>query len=57
MATRLLALVALLMLMVAPMPAQDARTVLQAAAKNIGADTLRTIQISGTGFSAAVGQS
>jgi len=57
MATRLLALVALLALMVGPTAAQDARTVLQAAAKNIGADTLKTIQISGTGWNAAVGQS
>ena len=35
----------------------DARTVLLAAAKNIGADTLKTIQISGTGYKAATGQS
>jgi glyoxylase-like metal-dependent hydrolase (beta-lactamase superfamily II) len=57
MAARLLALIAVLTLIVQPMTAQDARTVLQAAAKNIGADALKTIQISGTGFSAAVGQS
>ena len=37
--------------------AQDARTVLQAAAKNMGADTLKTIEFSGTGMNAAVGQS
>lgn len=57
MATRLLALAALLALMVGMATAQDARTVLQAAAKNIGADTLKTLQISGTGFNAAPGQS
>src|SRR5688572_26334403 len=37
--------------------AQDVRAVLQAAAKNMGADGLRTIEISGTGMNAAVGQS
>ena len=37
--------------------AQDARTVLQSAAKNMGADTLKTIEFSGTGMNAAVGQS
>lgn len=37
--------------------AQDARAVLQAAAKNMGADGLRTIEISGTGMNAAIGQS
>jgi len=57
MATRLLALVALLALMVGPTVAQDARTVLQATAKNIGADTAKTLQITGTGWNAAVGQS
>jgi glyoxylase-like metal-dependent hydrolase (beta-lactamase superfamily II) len=55
--TRLLALVAVLALMVGTATAQDARTAVQAAAKNIGADTLKTIQISGTGWNAAVGQS
>ena len=55
--TRLLALVALLALMVGTTTAQDARTAVQAAAKNIGADSLKTIQISGTGWNAAVGQS
>ena len=57
MATRLLTLAAVLALMVGPTAAQDARTVLQAVAKNIGADTVKTIQISGTGFNAAPGQS
>ncbi len=37
--------------------AQDARAVLQAAAKTMGADTIKTIEISGTGMNAAVGQS
>src|SRR5687768_11828076 len=36
--------------------AQDAKTVLQAVAKNIGADTLRCITYSGTGWVGAVGQ-
>ena len=59
MRTRLLAALAWLALMVvAPGAQQDARTVLQAVAKNIGADNLTTLQISGTkGFSAAVGGS
>lgn len=56
MANRLLALVAVLALMTGTAAAQDARAVLQAAAKNMGADNLRTIQISGTGMNAAVGQ-
>jgi glyoxylase-like metal-dependent hydrolase (beta-lactamase superfamily II) len=50
--------VALLALMAGTTGAQqDARAVLQAVAKNIGADTLKTIQISGTGYNAAPGQS
>ncbi len=57
MTKRLLALVAFLAVMVGTAAAQDARAVLQAAAKNIGADTVKTIQISGTGMTAAVGQS
>jgi len=57
MANRVLALVAVLAVMVGPVAAQDARAVLQAAAKNMGADNLKTIQISGTGMNAAVGQS
>jgi len=57
MAKRLLVLFAVLALMVGTAAAQDARAVLQAAAKNIGADTLKTIQITGTGMNAAFGQS
>ena len=37
--------------------AQDARGVLQAAVKAMGADNVRTIQYSGTGWNAGVGQS
>src|SRR6266849_4484292 len=37
--------------------AQDARTVLQNAAQAMGAANLKTIQYSGTGWNAAVGQS
>jgi glyoxylase-like metal-dependent hydrolase (beta-lactamase superfamily II) len=57
MTRRLLIVLALLALAVATTPAQDARTVLQTAAKNLGVDGLKTLQISGTGWNAAVGQS
>ena len=57
MATRLFAVAALLALIVGDVGAQDARAVLQAVARNIGADTVKTIQISGAGFNAAAGQS
>ena len=57
MAKRLLVPFAVLALMVGTAGAQDARAVLQAAAKNMGADTLKTIQITGTGMNAAFGQS
>jgi glyoxylase-like metal-dependent hydrolase (beta-lactamase superfamily II) len=56
-ATRLFAVIALVALMVGATGAQDARGVLQAVAKNIGADTVKTIQITGTGWNAAPGQS
>jgi glyoxylase-like metal-dependent hydrolase (beta-lactamase superfamily II) len=56
-ASRLFAVVALLALMVGDLGAQDARAVLQAVARNIGADTVKTIQISGAGWNAAAGQS
>jgi glyoxylase-like metal-dependent hydrolase (beta-lactamase superfamily II) len=52
----LLTAAALLTLMAQGARAQDARTLLQAVSKNIGADKLNTMQISGTkGYSAAVG--
>ena len=57
MARRLLVLFALLALTVATAAAQDAKTVLQAASTAMGANNLKTIQISGTGFVAGVGQS
>ncbi|MBI2185606.1 MAG: MBL fold metallo-hydrolase [Acidobacteria bacterium] len=57
MATRLLTASALLALVVGGVGAQDARAVLQAVAKNIGADNLTSMQISGTGWNAAPGQS
>ena len=50
-------LIVVLALTASTAAAQDARTVLQAAAKNMGADTLKTIEFSGTGMNAAVGQS
>ena len=57
MAHRLSVLVAVLALMVGTAAAQDARAVLQTAAKTMGADSLKTIQITGTGMNAAFGQS
>ena len=47
----------LLTLVAGPAAAQDARAALQAAAKNMGADNLKTIQITGKGWIAGVGQS
>ena len=57
MARRLSVLVVLLTLMVGDGSAQDARGVLQAAAAAMGATNLKTIQYSGTGWTAFVGQS
>ena len=55
---KLLTASALLVLMAQGTRAQDARSVLQAVAQNIGADNLTTLQISGTtGWSAAPGAS
>ena len=56
-APRLFTASALLALLAGGVGAQDARAVLQAVAKNIGADTLTTMQITGTGWNAAPGQS
>jgi glyoxylase-like metal-dependent hydrolase (beta-lactamase superfamily II) len=56
-ARKLFGLIVILAFTTINAPAQDARGVLQAAAKNMGADTLRTIEITGTGMNAAVGQS
>jgi glyoxylase-like metal-dependent hydrolase (beta-lactamase superfamily II) len=47
----------LLTVMVGTAAAQDVKAVLQAAAKNMGADNLKTIQITGKGWIAGVGQS
>jgi glyoxylase-like metal-dependent hydrolase (beta-lactamase superfamily II) len=58
MARRLCVLVvAMLALMVQAAAAQDAKAVLQAASTAMGAANLRTVQITGTGWNAAVGQS
>ncbi len=58
MARRLCVLVvAVLALTVAAAAAQDARAVLQAASTAMGAANLRTVQLTGTGWNAAVGQS
>ncbi len=50
MRTGLLACCGVLALMVEAVAAQDARSVLQAAAKEMGAINLRSIQYSGTGW-------
>lgn len=50
------AFVLLALMVTSPLRAQDARGVLQSAAKAMGAD-VKTIQYSGTGWTAAVGQS
>ncbi len=47
----------LMTLMVGTAAAQDVKAVLQAAAKNMGADNLKTLQITGKGWIAGVGQS
>ena len=57
MARHIFALIAVLIVATVPTAAQDARAVLQAAAKNMGTDALKTIEITGTGMNAAVGQS
>jgi len=57
MKNRLGILFALLALMVGTAAAQDARTVIANASKAMGTDTVKSIQYSGTGWSAAVGQS
>ena len=49
--------VAVLALMVGTAAAQDARAVLQAASTAMGAANVKTIQMTGTGWNAAVGQS
>ena len=56
---RLLALVVTLALLCFPLPApaQDARATLESAARALGADTLKTLQLSANGVSFAVGQS
>src|SRR3984893_9735916 len=51
------ALLALILMMGVTLRAQDARTVLQNAAQAMGAANVTTIQYSGTGWNAAVGQS
>ena len=54
---RVLAACALVALTVGTAAAQDARAVLQAASTAMGAANLKTVQITGTGWNAAVGQS
>jgi hypothetical protein len=50
-------LLAVIILMTGSLRAQDARAVLQAAVKAMGSANVKTIQYSGTGWNAAVGQS
>jgi hypothetical protein len=57
MVRRLSVLVAFLALSVGAASAQDARSVLQSASKAMGAANLKTIQYSGAGWDASVGQS
>ena len=57
MAKKLVTIVVSFMLAAVTAQAQDARTVLQAASTAMGAGNLRSIQYSGTGWNAAVGQS
>jgi hypothetical protein len=57
MAGRLFVLFALVALTAGEAAAQDAKAVLQAASTAMGANNLKTIQISGSGYIAAVGQS
>jgi hypothetical protein len=57
MTRRLTVLVALLSLAAGIARGQDVRSVLQAAARNMGALDLKTIEYSGTGWDSAVGQS
>ena len=57
MANRLCVLLVVLALMSGTAAAQDARTVLQAADRAMGASNLKSIQYSGTGWHGAVGQS
>jgi len=54
---RLFALVAFLTLIAGAASAQDARTVLENAAKAMGAVNMKTIQYSGAGWDSSVGQS
>ncbi|MBI3047772.1 MAG: MBL fold metallo-hydrolase [Acidobacteria bacterium] len=56
MAMRLWLSLTLAALMAASVPAQDARSVLQAAAKAMGVENMRSIQYTGTGWQGMVGQ-
>ena len=57
MARKMCLLAALVVLFSAGASAQDARTVLQNAARTMGTNNLKTVQYSGHGFMTAVGQS
>jgi len=56
MATRLWLSLSLAALMAVSAPAQDARSILQAAAKAMGVENMRSIQYTGTGWQGMVGQ-
>jgi hypothetical protein len=55
--TRKLFVVVALSALIVTLRAQDARAVLRAATEAMGAGNVKTIQYSGTGWNAAVGQS
>ena len=57
MTTRLWLSVSLAALMAVSAPAQDARSVLQAAAKAMGVENMRSIQYTGTGWQGMVAPS
>src|SRR5436190_3518482 len=57
MRTKIGMLLVILSSMVAPATAQDAKTLLQAADKAMGASAVNSVQYSGTGWMGAVGQS
>ena len=56
MATRISVSLTLAALMAVSTPAQDARSVLQAAARTMGVENMRSIQYTGTGWQGMVGQ-
>lgn len=56
MSTKVIATLTVVTIMALPAAAQDAKAVIGAASKAIGAETLKTIEYSGSGFDFALGQ-